>query len=267
VDRVGHANNRIRLSGVTIPRWLPALVGASLVFGGTAVVWALEIPESTPVPPQAFPHDMASQLAALAQAAISLPVAAALGAVLAFRPRRRGTPERVPAVIHTQIVLAMLGALVMMVVGASLARAFGIVGAAGLIRYRAKIEDPKDAGVMLSTLGLGLASGVGLYLLAGFATLFILGVLWFVESLEPTARQLFTLRVAVKEAAKRRPGVERILSRHRIEYELRSSSAEELCYEVKVPLDREIDPISDAITALEDGDPLALQWEDKKAKK
>ena len=67
-------------------------------------------------------------------------------------------------------MLALVGAMVMMVVGSSLARAFGIVGAAGLIRYRAKIEDPKDAGVMLSTLAIGLASGVGLYLFAIFAT-------------------------------------------------------------------------------------------------
>jgi hypothetical protein len=61
-------------------------------------------------------------------------------------------------VIQTQIILAIVGAVVMLVVGSSLARAFGIVGAAGLVRYRAKIEDPKDAGVMLSTLAIGLAS-------------------------------------------------------------------------------------------------------------
>ena len=57
----------------------------------------------------------------------------------------------------------------MLIVGASLARAFGIVGAANLIRYRAKIDDPKDAVVMLSTLSLGLACGVELYGLAAFA--------------------------------------------------------------------------------------------------
>ena len=73
----------------------------------------------------------------------------------------------------------------MLVVGSSLARAFGIVGAAGLVRYRAKIDDPKDAGVMLSTLAVGLAAGVGVYLLAFFATVFILAVLWIVESFEP----------------------------------------------------------------------------------
>ena len=69
-------------------------------------------------------------------------------------------------VIETQIVLAVVGATVMLVVGSSLARAFGIVGAANLIRYRAKIDDPKDAVVMLSTLSLGLCCGVELYGLA-----------------------------------------------------------------------------------------------------
>ena len=93
-----------------------------------------------------------------------------LGAALAFRPKRRGTPTRTPAVVQTQIILAVVGALIMLVVGSSLARAFGIVGAASLIRYRSKIDDPKDAGVMLCCLAVGLASGVGLYGLAVFAT-------------------------------------------------------------------------------------------------
>ena len=111
---------------------------------------------------------------------------------------RRGA--RLP-VIQTQIILAVVGAVVMLVVGSSLARAFGIVGAAGLVRYRAKIEDPKDAGVMLSTLAVGLASGVGLWLLAAFATVFILALLWIVESFEPKATQLFALKVKAKDPA------------------------------------------------------------------
>jgi len=97
---------------------------------------------------------------------IRLPLAALLGSALALRPRRSGTPERQPAVVQTQIILAVVGALIMLVVGSSLARAFGIVGAANLIRYRSKIEDPKDAVVMLCALSVGLASGVGLYGLA-----------------------------------------------------------------------------------------------------
>ena len=85
------------------------------------------------------------------RALVRLPLAA-LGAALALRPRRRGTPPRQIAVVETQIILAAVGALIMLIVGASLARAFGIVGAANLIRYRSKIEDPKDAVVMLCAL-------------------------------------------------------------------------------------------------------------------
>src|SRR5207253_3504563 len=134
----------------------------------------------------------------------------------AFRPRRRGTPPRQVTVVQTQIILAIVGAIVMLVVGASLARAFGIVGAAGLIRYRAKVDDPKDAGVMLSTLAIGLASGVGLYALVAFGTAFVLGALYVIESIEPEPYSLFLLGVNVKDAAALRPAIEQTLRRHRV---------------------------------------------------
>src|SRR5262249_52847514 len=153
------------------------------------------------------------QLHELRHAAVRLPIAVGLACVLALRPRRRGTPPRQAPVIQTQIILAVVGAVVMLVVGSSLARAFGIVGAAGLVRYRAKIEDPKDAGVMLTTLAVGLASGVGVWMLAVFATTFILAVLWVVESFEPTARQPFTLKVRAKDTAKMKPSLERMFAK------------------------------------------------------
>src|SRR4029453_12349006 len=105
-----------------------------------------------------------------------------------LRPRRAGSPRRDAAVIETQIILSIVGALIMLVVGASLARAFGIAGAANLIRYRAKIEDPKDAVVMLSALAVGLASGVGLFGIALALTLFIAVTLWIIEGFETRTR-------------------------------------------------------------------------------
>jgi hypothetical protein len=132
-----------------------------------------------PPPPeltQSIPQVLTSHFDMVERALLALPIATVLGAALAFRPRRRGTPTRSAPVIETQIVLAIVGATVMLVVGSSLARAFGIVGAANLIRYRAKIDDPKDAVVMLSTLSMGLCCGVELYGLAAFATVFLLGV-------------------------------------------------------------------------------------------
>jgi uncharacterized membrane protein YhiD involved in acid resistance len=202
----------------------------------------------------------------LKRAVARLPTAAAFACVLALRPRRRGTPFRQPAVIQTQIILAVVGAVVMLVVGSSLARAFGIVGAAGLVRYRAKIADPKDAGVMLSTLAVGLACGVGLWVLAAFGTLFILGLLWVVESFEPKALELFVLKVKARDPAALKPHLEQLLSRHHIRLDLRSSSPEEISYEVALPMDRKTDRVSSMILELDPRNATAVEWEEKKNK-
>jgi uncharacterized membrane protein YhiD involved in acid resistance len=191
-----------------------------------------------------------------------------LGTILALRPRRRGTPPRQMSVVETQIVLAVVGALVMLVVGASLARAFGIVGAANLIRYRAKVEDPKDAVVMLSALGVGLASGVGLYVLASAGTLFIGAVLWTVEGFEPAMHKRFELTVGAKgQAAELRPRIEAILHRFKTGYELRTSSRDEVAYAVTAPADLRLDRVSGAITALESPESISVEWDQQKGKK
>jgi uncharacterized membrane protein YhiD involved in acid resistance len=214
--------------------------------------------------------DTAEAWRELRHAVVRLPLAAILAAALAFRPRRPGTPSRKAPVIQTQIILALVGAVVMLVVGVSLARAFGIVGAAGLIRYRAKIDDPKDAGVMLSTLAIGLASGVGLYFLAIFTSLFILACLWLIESFEPEATKLFQLKVTLKDSEqsdKLRNDVELLMRRSHVDYELRAASPEELSYEVKMPYQRKTDRLSTAIVKLGKASDVAVEWEEKKEKK
>jgi uncharacterized membrane protein YhiD involved in acid resistance len=208
-----------------------------------------------------------AELPSLQQALLALPLAALLGSALAFRPRRRGTPARNPAVIQTQILLAVVGAVIMLIVGASLARAFGIAGAASLIRYRSNIADPKDAVVMLSALTVGLASGVGLYLLAIFGTAFLLLILWLVESLEPAPFNIFMLKVTTEAATAARPKIEQVLLNNRAKFELRGSSDDSLTYEVSVPVSKNIGRLSTALMATGAADKTAVEWTDKKPKK
>jgi hypothetical protein len=208
--------------------------------------------------PDHFLHELDDAMSAL-------PLAAVLGTFLALRPRRKGTPKRSAPVIQTQIMLAIVGAVIMLVVGQSIARAFGIVGVASLIRYRVKIDDPKDAIVMLCCLAMGLASGVGLYALAMTSTAFVLVVLFALESFEPESQKLFD--VIVKSKMDIRDGVEQILKRAGAEYELRSVSEGELAYEVRLPLRRRTDKISTAIVALDPSNETAVEWKDKKPTK
>ena len=202
----------------------------------------------------------------LRDAAIRLPLATALGTLLALRPRRHGTPPRSAAVIQTQIILAVIGAVIMLVVGVSLARAFGILGVAGLIRYRSKINDPKDAVVMLAALAVGLASGVGLYALASFSTLFLTAALWVIEGFEPRTR-VFELSIKLEDKTLTlRPKVEEILRRYRCTVEPRTVSESELVYEVTAPYGLRTGSLSRSLLALDGHGKGAVEWKETRKK-
>jgi hypothetical protein len=194
---------------------------------------------------------------------IRLPLAALLGTALALRPRRGAQAPRQPTVVQTQIILAVVGSLIMLVVGSSLARAFGIVGAANLIRYRSKIDDPKDAVVMLCALSVGLAAGVGLYGLSAIGTAFLVVSLWILEGFEPQTR-VFELSLKLGDATQDlKPKIEQILRRYKVRYELRVSSAEEVGYQVTTPRKLQTDKVSSEIMELVPEGKGAIVWDEK----
>lgn len=243
--------------------WLATGAAAPTRAQGLTAAQGAPAPATEPVDLPGIADNFQEELVA---AALRLPLAAVLGTALALRPRRRGTPPRQPAVVQTQIVLAVVGALIMLVVGASLARAFGIVGAANLIRYRSKIEDPKDAVVMLCTLSVGLSAGVGLYGLAIIGTLFIGLALWIIESFEPQTRS-FELAIKLGDGTQQlRPTIEQVLRRFKATYELRGASPEEVSYIVMTPREIHTDRVSTALTELVPGGKGAVEWTERKAK-
>jgi hypothetical protein len=169
-------------------------------------------------------------------------------------------------VVQTQIMLAVVGAVIMLVVGNSISRAFGIVGAAGLVRYRSTIDDPKEAVVMLCALGAGLAAGVGLYVLAPFATLFMAALLWVVEFFEPAAQKFFELTVITSAASELRPRIEGVLHGLQLEYELLGESEGEVSYSVSAPVDVRTRDISDTLRLL-CGPGVEIEWKEKRLRK
>ena len=196
-----------------------------------------------------------------------LATAGVLGAALGLlRPVRRALISRPVHVIQAQILLAIVGALIIIVVGENLARAFAIVGAAGLIRYRARIRDPKDAGVMLVALATGLTVGAGMYGLAFVACAFVITVLWVLESSEPPVRARFELTIGGKDADKLKPAIEHALSRQGVSFELLGSSAHELHYEVTVPFQEQVRKLTKMIRSLAGRRGTSVEWDIKKQK-
>jgi hypothetical protein len=193
--------------------------------------------------------------------------AAVLGAALGvIRPVGRGLVPRSAHVIQAQILLAIVGAVIIVVVAESLARAFAIVGAAGLVRYRARIDDPKDAGVMLVALAVGLTVGSGMFGFAVLATAFVIMVLWLLESLEPPARSRFELKVSSPHVNRLRPEIEQALEQKGVTYQLLGSAPQQLHYEVTVPLQEKIRRLTKVIRSLDGHHGTSVEWDIKKQK-
>jgi hypothetical protein len=157
-----------------------------------------------------------------ARIALRFSLAAFLAALLAFRPRR-GAPifRRNPYVAQTQILMAVVAGAMMMVVGDSAARAFGIFAAASLVRFRTNIRDPKETTVLLVCLGVGLASGVGRWDMAIILTLFVLMALSLLEYFEQF--QVFRsmeISVATRDVDGTNDMLKKMFIRHGFDFEL-----------------------------------------------
>ena len=200
-------------------------------------------------------------------------LAALLGAALAFRPRSPvfGLKQN-PYVSQTQILLAIVAAALMIVVGDNAARAFGIFAAVSLVRFRTNIRDPKEITVLLISLALGLASGVGRWDLALVLTAFSLVVLWLLEWREPkVVFRSMEVNVTTKDVKTTRQALGQIFAKHNFDSELRSidrgASADEpghLVFSVDVSPMVTTDQLSEELFELDEAHVTAVQWDQKK---
>lgn len=158
-----------------------------------------------------------------ARIALRFSLAAFLAGLLAFRPRRGlSFSRRNPFVAQTQILMAIVAAAMMMVVGDSAARAFGIFAAASLVRFRTNIRDPKEITVLLICLGVGLAAGIGRADMAVILTLFVLITLAVLEYFEQS--QVFRsmqVKVDTKNVDTTNDALKKLFARHNFDAELR----------------------------------------------
>jgi uncharacterized membrane protein YhiD involved in acid resistance len=113
------------------------------------------------------------------QALLQLTSALVCGIIIAFVYRKtyRGVNYATSQVIAL-LMLAMITALIIMVIGNNLARAFGLVGAMSIIRFRTAIKDTQDILFIFFALAAGLACGAGMYAIALTGTLFISLTTW-----------------------------------------------------------------------------------------
>lgn len=130
--------------------------------------------------------------------------------------------------VQTLVMLGMLISLIMLIVGSNIARAFALVGALSVVRFRNAIKETRDVGFIFLVMGIGMACGTRFYSLAIIATLVICAVIlvmhrfnWFALDVQ---RQVVKLQVPA-DGEDYSDYIDDILIRHTTEYELISTES------------------------------------------
>ena len=95
-----------------------------------------------------------------------------------YRQTHRGLSYSV-SFVHTMILMGITVTIIMMIIGTNIARAFTLVGALSIIRFRTAIKEPRDVAFIFMTMAVGMACGTGFFGMAVVFTLFCMPTVYF----------------------------------------------------------------------------------------
>jgi uncharacterized membrane protein YhiD involved in acid resistance len=114
-------------------------------------------------------------------------LSAAIGWI--YQITHRGTSYS-QSFVFTLVLNGMVVALVMLVIGSDIARAFSLVGALSIIRFRNAVKETRDVGFIFFTMAIGMAVGTKFYLLAVAGTIVISAVIVLMTRYNWYAREM-----------------------------------------------------------------------------
>jgi len=115
-----------------------------------------------------------------AQLLFNLAVAFLAGLIISIIYRLAGKgPNYSINYLNSLIILSMITCIIIMTIGNNLARAFGLVGAMSIIRFRTAVKDIVDIVFIFFALAVGMAAGVELHFLA-IGSAIIIGLVYLV---------------------------------------------------------------------------------------
>jgi uncharacterized membrane protein YhiD involved in acid resistance len=79
------------------------------------------------------------------------------------------------------IIMGVTIAIIMLIIGSNVARAFALVGALSIIRFRNAVKESRDVSFIFMTMAVGMACGTGFYMAAVVFTFFVSGMVYFLH--------------------------------------------------------------------------------------
>jgi uncharacterized membrane protein YhiD involved in acid resistance len=103
--------------------------------------------------------------------ALGLSFALCLALAYFYRQSHRGLSYSV-SFVHAMVLLGVTVSMIMLIIGSNIARAFTLVGALSIIRFRNPVKDSRDVAFIFMSMAIGMSIGTGFYLAGAIFTLF-----------------------------------------------------------------------------------------------
>ena len=149
--------------------------------------------------------------------------------------------------VHTMIIMGVTVSIIMLIIGSNIARAFALVGALSIIRFRNAVKDSRDVAYIFMTMAVGMASGTGFYLAAVVFTVFSAFMVYFLHRFEIGSMRTreVLLKLHVPESLDSEEKLRDVFRRYLRDYSLlsvetlRDGGVLELVYSVEMRGDRD----------------------------
>jgi len=164
---------------------------------------------------------------------------------------------------QAQTLLCVSGAMIMIIIGNSIARAFGIAGAASIVRFRTPVDDPKDVTILFLLMALGMSAGLGAFAVAGLGTAFLCVTLQVLDRVSTAARRVLAVEIVAKGRTFPTSHVEAVFVRNHVVFEPREiSQADDVTVKYLTWLEQRasLDDLSTQLMA-DDAGVQAVSWE------
>ena len=193
-------------------------------------------------------------------------VVAALIGLLVTAVHQPASRDRGRSMEQAQTLLCVSGAMMMIIIGNSLARAFGIAGAASIIRFRTPVDDPKDVTILFLLMGLGMSCGLGAFAVAGLGTAFLCVALLVLDQLSTQKGRVMSVEILAGGRQFPTPHVENVFARNQIVFEPREiSQADDVTVKYYTWLDARTSLEDLSVQLMADGAGVkAVAWEHPK---
>jgi Domain of unknown function (DUF4956) len=165
----------------------------------------------------AFPRGQELPLRVLFER-VALALVLGLAVAIVYRLTHRNDATNSSGFVATLVLLSILIAVMTLVVGDTLARAFSLVGILSIVRFRAAVDDIRDTAFVIFAVVVGMASGLGnlTVALVGMAAVSVaaFGLFWFQRLVSKTAPDIWVLNLRVGTSAGSETPWESLFAKH-----------------------------------------------------